>query len=159
MNIWGRGSQRQLETVDPRLKSLCNRVLAHRDISVIQGHRGKTEQEEFFQKGVSKVRWPDSRHNTYPSLAVDVQPAPYNEKTLREDLSYIAGLFIGIGATMGLDIRWGGDWNENGETADNSFDDLFHFELRDNTPQPNGRDLRSHTGGLRYNPGADPSSK
>lgn len=130
-NVWGRGSQRNLATVDLQLRRLCDRVLEHRDISVIQGHRDEATQNLYFKNGVSKVQWPNSKHNSFPSQAVDVQPSPYNEDTLREDLSYIAGLFVGIGAEMGLNIRWGGDWDEDGETADNSFDDLFHFELRD----------------------------
>ena len=129
-HVWGRGSQRELATVDPQLVELCDRVLQLRDITIIQGHRTKDEQDRFFAEGTSKVEWPNSKHNKYPSQAVDVQPSPYNEETLREDLSYIAGLFVGIGESMGLDIRWGGDWDEDGETADNSFDDLFHFELR-----------------------------
>ena len=130
MRVWGRGSQRHLAEVDPRLVGVCNEVLKHRDISVIEGHRDKETQNRYFDRGVSKVQWPNSKHNRYPSMAVDVQPYPYNEETLREDLSYIAGLFVGIGAERGLDIRWGGDWDEDGETADNNFDDLFHFELR-----------------------------
>lgn len=117
-------------TVDPRLVELCNRVLRMRDISIIQGHRDEATQNKYYERGVSKVQWPNSYHNRSPSLAVDVQPAPYNEATLREDLSYIAGMFVGIGKEMGLNIRWGGDWDRDGETADNNFDDLFHFELR-----------------------------
>lgn len=27
------------------------------------------------------------------------------------------------------EVRWGGDWNNNTELKDNSFDDLVHFEL------------------------------
>jgi hypothetical protein len=79
----------------------------------------------------SKVQWPDGKHNTMPSEAVDVQPYPYPEKesTLREDLSYIAGLFIAFGRAEGVVLRWGGDWDKDGETADNKFDDLFHIEI------------------------------
>jgi len=132
VNVWGRGSQRNLAGVDLRLKAVCDKVLKKRDISVICGHRGREEQNRFFDEGVSQVRYPDSKHNAFPSEAVDIQPSPYNEKTLREDLTYIAGLMVAYGDTLGYDIRWGGDWNQNGETADNNFDDLFHFELHDN---------------------------
>ena len=104
-------------------------VRDHRDISIITGHRGKDEQDLMVKLGRSKVHFPNSKHNTMPSLAVDVQPYPYNEDTLREDLSYIAGLFVAFGSVEGVHIRWGGDWDRDGETSDNGFDDLFHFEI------------------------------
>jgi len=104
-------------------------VLPLRDHSVIQGFRGKEEQNHFFIMGVSKVKWPDSKHNSRPSEAIDIQPYPYNEDTLREDLTLLAGLYIGIASELGIRIRWGGDWDEDGETADNNFDDMFHVEL------------------------------
>jgi len=31
---------------------------------------------------------------------------------------------------MNVSVRWGGDWDSDGEIADNSFDDLVHVELR-----------------------------
>lgn len=129
MNVWGRGSQRVLKTLAPELRTVLHTVLQLRDISLIQGHRGEEEQNRYFKQQVSKVEWPNSKHNSWPSDAVDLQPSPYNAETLREDLSYIAGLMVGVGHQLGLDIRWGGDWDEDGETADNSFDDLFHFEI------------------------------
>ena len=30
---------------------------------------------------------------------------------------------------MGIDLRWGGDWDRDTEVRDNSFDDLVHFEI------------------------------
>ncbi len=30
----------------------------------------------------------------------------------------------------GVEIRWGGDWNDNGEYRDEKFLDLPHWELR-----------------------------
>lgn len=129
MNVWGRGSQRNLASVNSRLNGVADTVLQIRDHSVIEGHRDEATQNRYFEAGVSKVSFPDSKHNIYPSEAIDIQPYPYNEETLREDLSYLAGLYIGIAAERGIDLRWGGDWDEDGETADNSFDDLFHLEM------------------------------
>jgi len=131
MHVWGRGSQRELSTINPILVEIAEKVLQIRDITVIQGHRDEGTQNRYYSQGVSKVKWPYSKHNTYPSKALDVQPSPYVEETLREDLTYIAGLFVGVGAQMGHKLRWGGDWDRDGETADNGFDDLFHIELDD----------------------------
>ena len=130
MRKWGRGSQRVWSTVCPELKEVFDIVLEMRDLSAIDGHRDEATQNHYFETGVSKAKWGESLHNHWPSAAVDVQPYPYVEETLREDLTYIAGLVIAVGYMLDYDIRWGGDWDEDGETADNSFDDLFHFELR-----------------------------
>ena len=131
MNVWGRGSQRHRDTLDHRLQLVLDKVLPLRDLSIIDGYRDEHRQNTYYESGVSKVRFPNSKHNSLPSSAVDVQPSPYNEDTLREDLTYIAGLIVATGAALNIDIRWGGDWDADGETADNNFDDLFHFELRD----------------------------
>jgi len=36
----------------------------------------------------------------------------------------------GIAHQMGVKVIWGGDWNGDGETKDNNFDDLVHIELK-----------------------------
>ena len=126
---WSYSSLIKLEQLDIRLRQIVNKVRDKRDISIITGHRGEDEQALMVKLGRSQVAWPDSKHNKLPSFAVDVQPYPYVEDTLREDLSYIAGLFIAYADIEDVHIRWGGDWDKDGETADNKFDDLFHFEL------------------------------
>jgi peptidoglycan L-alanyl-D-glutamate endopeptidase CwlK len=126
---WSYNSLIKLEQLDHRLRIVTEKVRDLRDITIITGHRGKEEQNKMVELGRSQVYWPNSKHNTFPSLAVDIQPYPYVEKTLREDLSYIAGLFIAFGRSEGLVLRWGGDWNKDGQTSDNKFDDLFHIEI------------------------------
>jgi peptidoglycan L-alanyl-D-glutamate endopeptidase CwlK len=32
---------------------------------------------------------------------------------------------------MGIKIRWGGDWDSDGDINDNRFDDLVHVEIKD----------------------------
>ena len=67
-----------LKTCDFLLQNLFNEVIQRIDCSVICGHRGKEEQNEAFDKKASKVRYPDSKHNSFPSMAVDVYPYPYD---------------------------------------------------------------------------------
>jgi hypothetical protein len=31
---------------------------------------------------------------------------------------------------MGIELRWGGDWDQDFEVKDNRFDDFPHFELK-----------------------------
>ena len=37
----------------------------------------------------------------------------------------------GIAKQMGINIRFGGDWDSDGDTKDNNFDDLVHVELKE----------------------------
>jgi len=36
---------------------------------------------------------------------------------------------IGVGASIGVTIRWDGDWDQEHEQKGNGFDDLMHFEI------------------------------
>jgi peptidoglycan L-alanyl-D-glutamate endopeptidase CwlK len=109
---------------------MVDALLDHMDVSLTWGHRTKAQQNALYPKH-TKVQWPDSKHNKYPSLAVDMQPYPYpdNENDLRAALGYMAGLCWMIADEAGFEIRWGGDWNRNGDVTDNGFDDLFHLEI------------------------------
>ena len=49
----------------------------------------------------------------------------------RERFHLFAGFVIGIAKSMGITLRWGGDWNMNFEVDDNQFDDFPHFEIRE----------------------------
>jgi hypothetical protein len=41
----------------------------------------------------------------------------------------LLGLYVGIGAVLGIPLRTGADWDRDGEIADNGWDDFFHVEL------------------------------
>jgi len=101
------------------------------DISILEGHRDRFRQNKAFREGKSQVQWPDGKHNSKPSKAVDFQPYPLPERKekLWAALAYIAGRAIEIGKRRGLVVRWGGDWNSNGDLTDNNFDDLYHLEV------------------------------
>lgn len=132
MKIWGQRSAKVRADLDPRLRKVVDRLLSEvADISLISGHRGKEEQNKLFRERKSKLEFPQSKHNQYPSLAVDFQPYPYpkyNPK-LWAALAYVAAHAIKIGQEEGVCIRWGGDWNRNGDLTDQNFDDLFHLEI------------------------------
>lgn len=121
-------SIRQLETVDPRLARVLNVAVAKRDFTVIIGHRGREAQEEAYRNGKSKARFGQSLHNTLPSRAVDIAPTPIDwddTQAFRE----LAAVILETAREQGVEIRWGGDWDRDGDTADNRFNDLPHFEL------------------------------
>lgn len=121
-------SLRKLGETDPRLQDIFREVIKHFDNSIITGHRTEVSQELAFEKGLSKVRFPDSKHNSYPSKAVDAAPYPLDWSD-RERFTLFAGFVLGIAASKGIKLRWGGDWDMDTDVSDNSFDDLLHFEL------------------------------
>lgn len=130
MPSFGKKSQERLNTCDPRLVELFEEVVEHFDCTVIQGYRDEVEQNKAFEDGFSKLKYPQGSHNKYPSLAVDIAPYPIDWKD-RDRFHLFAGFVKGIASQMGLNIRWGGDWNSDTHTKDNNFDDLPHFEIRD----------------------------
>jgi len=130
MASFGKKSQERLNTCDPRLVELFEEVVEHFDCTVIQGYRDEVEQNKAFEDGFSKLKYPQGSHNKYPSLAVDIAPYPIDWKD-RDRFHLFAGFVKGIASQMGLNIRWGGDWNSDTHTKDNNFDDLPHFEIRD----------------------------
>ena len=123
-------SKSKLHTCDERLIKLFNKVVKKFDCQILEGHRGQKAQDEAYNKGNSKLKFPNGKHNKSPSIAVDVAPYPIDWNN-RDRFHYFAGYVMGIASQMKLKIRWGGDWNMDTETKDNKFDDLVHFEIRE----------------------------
>ena len=129
MPRFGGTSKRRLDTSEKDLQLLFNEVIKEFDCSIICGHRGEKAQNEAFERGNSKAKYPKGRHNANPSRAVDVAPYPIDWSD-RERFTYFAGFVKGVASQMGIDIIWGGDWDNDTDLKDNGFDDLVHFELR-----------------------------
>ena len=128
-------SKKRLATCDERLQKVFNEVIKHVDCSILEGHRSKERQNKLYDEKRTKVRYPNGRHNSSPSKAVDVTTYPVDWED-RERQTLFAGFVIGIGRSMGYKIRWGGNWDmysEKGrwEVKDNRFDDFPHFEIKE----------------------------
>ena len=128
MPKFGRTSKKRLVTCKEDLQVLFNEVVKHFDCSVLVGYRGRNEQDTAYESGHSKVKWPNGKHNSNPSLAVDVAPYPIDWDD-RERFIYFGGFVKGCAYQLGLPLRWGGDWDNDSQLSDNKFDDLVHFEL------------------------------
>ncbi len=128
MASFGRVSQANLDTCDHRLRMVFREVVKHFDCSVTCGRRGKAEQEAAFDEGKSKARWGESPHNRVPSMGIDAYPYPINFGD-RDRFHLFAGFVLGVAKGMGVDLRWGGDWDQDTQVNDNDFDDLAHFEI------------------------------
>ena len=132
MRTWSCRSKKVFDTLHPDLQVLVTRIRDEvTDISLVSGYRDREEQNTMFDNGVSTLRWPDSKHNRKPSRAVDLQPYPYPDydPKLWGALGYIAGRAFALAQQEGIRIRWGGDWDGDGDLTDQNFDDLFHIEL------------------------------
>ena len=129
MPRFGKSSKKRLLTCDDRLQKVFNEVIKHVDCSVLEGHREKDRQNKLYEEGKTKVKYPNGRHNRQPSSAVDVTPYPVDWKD-RERQTLFAGFVIGVASQMGINLRWGGDWDQDFQVVDNRFDDFPHFELK-----------------------------
>ena len=129
MPKFGRKSRERLSTCDSSIQKLFNEVIKHVDCSVLEGHREKDRQNKLYEEGKTKVKYPNGRHNRQPSSAVDVTPYPVDWED-RERQTLFAGFVIGVASQMGINLRWGGDWDQDFQVIDNRFDDFPHFELK-----------------------------
>jgi peptidoglycan L-alanyl-D-glutamate endopeptidase CwlK len=130
MPKFGTRSRNALHSCDEKLIKVFNEVIKTVDCSVLEGHRNQSKQDKYYEEGKSKVKYPFGRHNKQPSMAVDVAPYPIDWDD-RERFHLFAGFVLGIAKSMGINLRWGGDWNQNWFVDDNKFDDFPHFEIRE----------------------------
>jgi len=130
MAKFGTKSKKNLETCDERLQKVFNEVIKYVDCSVLEGHRSEERQNKLFKEGKTKVKYPNGRHNSSPSRAVDVTPYPVDWDD-RERQTLFAGFVIGIARSMDIRLRWGGDWDMDFQVMDNRFDDFPHFEIKE----------------------------
>jgi len=128
MYKYGKKSRSRLETCHPLLQLIFNEAIKVLDITILEGKRGEEKQNNFYHAGKSKLRYPQSKHNREPSEAVDAAPYPVDWNNLNR-FYYMAGVIKGIAQKLGIPLRWGGDWDRDGDITDNKFQDLPHFEL------------------------------
>jgi len=121
---FGRKSCEKLEQCDVRLQTLCNRMLERSDfdMTITCGHRGEEEQEKAFKEGKSKAHFGQSKHNEYPSRAVDICPYPINWDTKDPRWDKMVALAYDTAREIGIRIRCGAFF---------SFKDYPHIELED----------------------------
>lgn len=127
-------SLERLQTCHTDIQTLFHEVIKHFDCTILEGHRNEASQNAAFAAGRSKLRFPQSKHNQQPALAVDVVPYPINWNDT-DRMRYFAGFVQGLAVTLkqqgriSHSIRWGGDWDRDTELHDNRFMDFPHFEL------------------------------
>ena len=117
-----------LSSCDGRLVQLFLRVVKNVDCTIIEGYRSKEKQATLLRQGLTRLQ--HSKHNQVPSHAVDVAPYPIDWEDY-EKFYWFGGYVKGIADSLGLEIRWGGDWDGDGDFHDQTLVDLVHFEIEE----------------------------
>lgn len=120
MPQFSKRSMEKLNTCDAKLIQLFSEVVRHYDCTILEGHRNKEDQNKYFLEGKSKFRWPNSKHNRFPSYSVDAIFYPFSEYSWndREKFMEFRGFVYGIASQLGIILNKTIEW------------DLPHFELR-----------------------------
>lgn len=141
---FGAASRKKLATCHPLLRRVLEEAIhwTERDFTIVEGWRGKEAQTAAVKGGFSKTPWPKSKHNHTEagkpaSLAVDVAPwfatAPHIRWKEAEEFRFLAGFIVGIGTPIlepeGWRLRWGGDFDMDGDDREGGLEDLPHLEL------------------------------
>lgn len=139
MYVLSQKSLDQLITCHPTLQGLLREMIKHRDFTVVEGYRGEALQNKYYDEGKSKVRFPNGKHNKYPSKAVDIYPYPIDQSMLnpkegehkraKEMWIEWGSWVVGFAAGYGVKLRWGFDWDMDHDLGDQTFYDGPHFEL------------------------------
>jgi len=127
-------SIRVLSELSTNLVAVNKKAIQHVDYSLICGIRTTREQQKMFANGTSKLDGivKLSKHQVTEkkpkSDAFDFIPAPFTTWDDRPLFTAYAYFFIGIGYEMGIELRWGGDWDQDFRWTDQTFHDLPHIE-------------------------------
>lgn len=135
-------SQRSIDTlkgVHPNLVRVVTRALTLStvDFRVIEGVRTPTRQRQLYAQGRTKpgpkVTWTlNSNHfvnkQTGFGHAVDILPAPYDWKDLN-NFNAVANAMFQAADELKINIRWGADWDNDGNPRERGETDSPHFEL------------------------------
>lgn len=143
-NTWNARSNAQALTLHRDLRLVMGDALRMSDVpfQLVQGGRTVEQQRAYFAAGKSKVN-PDAyalpsdlyaaaKHVTGPGMplsrAVDIiidGPKPYD----MSHLCYVAGVVLTCARMRGIRVRWGANWDSDGELFEQKFIDAPHFEL------------------------------
>lgn len=135
MYKFSKQSLENLTGVHPDLIDIVRDVMGLQimDFSVREGLRDIETQRDYVKRGVSKTM--NSKHLKQAdgyAHAVDLYPYPVrdlNSKTEFARFGLLAGLMLSCAKANGVLLKWGADWDMDGETSDHSFTDAPHFEI------------------------------
>lgn len=105
--------------------------------------KGRTAKEclakgvpaRYTKPGAAKVTWLSNPYNSKHRKnaqgvgeAIDLLPAPYDWKDTKP-FDLVAKAMFAAAKELGVDIRWGADWDEDGKPREKGETDSPHFEM------------------------------
>jgi peptidoglycan L-alanyl-D-glutamate endopeptidase CwlK len=153
---YGTSSNGKLQTCHDELVLVMGEALkmtpASVDITIVHGYRGKDLQNGL-DPSVTSKRWPASYHNATDdageplSDAVDFAPyitlpsgkkgIPWKDEAL---FCFVAGIVYAAAVELGVEITWGGDFDRDGSTEDQTLADVGHIQRTNAAPRPPAED-------------------
>lgn len=124
---FGYGSLKHRDSLHPDLQRVLDEAIKTYNFSIICGHRNETDQNKAYAEGKSQKKWPESKHNSWPSRAADLAPFPVDWND-RARFHVMMGHVESAAIRLGIAVRFGWDFNQNGKD-DDRFKDLPHVEL------------------------------
>ena len=132
-------SRTRLQGVHPDLIRVVERAiqLSRQDFTVLEGVRTLERQKQLYAQGRTKpgpkVTWTlNSRHFVDPKTgyghAVDLAPFPIDWSDLTK-FDAISRAMFDAAKELGIAIRWGADWDRDGQPRERGESDSPHFEL------------------------------
>lgn len=143
MYSFSKKSKFNLSTCHKDIQLILNELIKFYDFSVIEGHRTLETQQQYFKDGKSKLDGVNqlSKHQSYPSMAVDIIPYKKNTNAFSGHEKDDRRFYMMMGMVKAIShklleegkishkVRFGLDWDSDDTFRDQTFDDLPHFEL------------------------------
>lgn len=129
MPKFGKKSQEKLDSCHPDIQRVMEKAIEIYDFSVIYGFRSLELQKKLYNSRPQLTKTLRGKHNEMPSRAVDIAPYPINWENEKR-FYFMAGIVLAVAESLGVDLRWGGDWDGDKDLDDQTFMDLGHFELK-----------------------------
>lgn len=125
---FSKASKASRAKLHPLLRSIVDAAIQEIDFKILDATRGRAAQTRAFLQGKSKAKFGQSAHNFVPAIAVDLFPAPYDWENYKA-FDRLAEVIMRIAKEKGIPLRWGGDWNMDGDKTKSDAWDKPHFEL------------------------------
>lgn len=125
--------KQRLELINPNLQKVILKAAEKVSLFVVCGHRDQHDQDLAFAQGFSKVKFPNSKHNKsvypgYRSDAVDLCPYPIDWNDDRKFIDIYQAMRE-ASTELNIKVRFGADFNGDGNLTNDKFSDKPHYEL------------------------------
>lgn len=106
---YSKKSIERIEECDERLQLIAYELIHRMDVTVLCGHRNKADQNKAFDTGKSRLRWPNGKHNSLPSKAIDIAPYPIDWNNIGR-FKIMCNHIERIAKELGIKVRMGRDF-------------------------------------------------